>query len=176
MVIRQDLQDPHVYIFSRWVLDLVEKHPKMKSIRNELIPFLAKRQFTPPSRLTEFGSSVFHQCLAVFAYSGPVCESVRRRRLPAVCRRAPAEQSVFALHSGTRPVRCIIALVFIVPFHAVSMVVADCFVHAADLIRCCVYLAKDSEYCARLDSITAYAKLNRDVRSVCLPVRLVICC
>lgn len=40
-----DLQDAHLYIFNRWVLDLVADKEKISSISEDLIPMLVKCQY-----------------------------------------------------------------------------------------------------------------------------------
>jgi len=40
------LQDAHLYLFSRWVLDLIVDVDGISSIQDELIPYLVKHQFT----------------------------------------------------------------------------------------------------------------------------------
>eukprot|EP01050_Picozoa_sp_SAG11_P008895 SAG11_NODE_805_length_7090_cov_11.551995_4_plen_442_part_00 len=44
--IRNDLDDCHLYIMSRWVLDVLDMKPDMRSIRTDLIPYLLKRQYS----------------------------------------------------------------------------------------------------------------------------------
>ncbi|ODQ56202.1 translation initiation factor eIF-2B subunit gamma [Saitoella complicata NRRL Y-17804] len=39
------LQDAHVYIFKRWVLDLIARNDKISSIKGDLMPLLAKAQY-----------------------------------------------------------------------------------------------------------------------------------
>ncbi len=46
VVFNAKTQDMHVYIFSRWVLDLIELNPRLESIRLNLIPYLVKKQFS----------------------------------------------------------------------------------------------------------------------------------
>ena len=38
--------DAHCYIFSHWVLELLEQTPELTSIKTELIPFLVKNQYS----------------------------------------------------------------------------------------------------------------------------------
>eukprot|EP00617_Octactis_speculum_P020984 CAMPEP_0185770226 /NCGR_PEP_ID=MMETSP1174-20130828/58055_1 /TAXON_ID=35687 /ORGANISM="Dictyocha speculum, Strain CCMP1381" /LENGTH=270 /DNA_ID=CAMNT_0028455575 /DNA_START=31 /DNA_END=839 /DNA_ORIENTATION=- len=50
--LRNNLIDPHVYALSRWVLSLLERKPRLSSIKDELVPFLVRHQFRPvPARL-----------------------------------------------------------------------------------------------------------------------------
>lgn len=42
---RSDYLDLHMYIFKRWVIDLVLEKKSMISVREELVPLLVRRQF-----------------------------------------------------------------------------------------------------------------------------------
>ena len=44
--ITNKMLDAHLYIFSRWVLDLLDERPKITSIKTELLPFLLRYQFS----------------------------------------------------------------------------------------------------------------------------------
>ncbi|KAI8079620.1 nucleotide-diphospho-sugar transferase [Gilbertella persicaria] len=46
--VHTDLQDAHLYIFKRWVIDLVADKPKVTSISKDLIPLLVKCQYQKP--------------------------------------------------------------------------------------------------------------------------------
>ncbi|KAG9402548.1 Eukaryotic translation initiation factor 2B, subunit 3 gamma, 58kDa [Aphanomyces cochlioides] len=50
---RTDLYDAHVYIFSRWVLDLLHEKKHIASLKADLIPHLVRRQFRGPQALAE---------------------------------------------------------------------------------------------------------------------------
>lgn len=39
------IQDAHIYVFKRWVLDFVVAHPKITSIKEDLVPLLVKLQY-----------------------------------------------------------------------------------------------------------------------------------
>jgi hypothetical protein len=43
--IHTDLMDAHVYMFSRWVIDILAEKQNMSSIQGELVPFLVAAQF-----------------------------------------------------------------------------------------------------------------------------------
>eukprot|EP00166_Cyanidium_caldarium_P003975 ctg_393.g206 len=43
--VRRDLRDLHVYFLKRWVLDWLQHHPQLGSIRSELVPYLVRHQF-----------------------------------------------------------------------------------------------------------------------------------
>ncbi|TMW62112.1 hypothetical protein Poli38472_009605 [Pythium oligandrum] len=45
VTLHTDLYDPHFYIFSHWVLDLLQEKPHIQSIKTDLIPHLVRRQF-----------------------------------------------------------------------------------------------------------------------------------
>lgn len=48
--LRSDLYDPHIYIFSASVKELLVKYPNITSIRFDLVPYLARRQRTLSQR------------------------------------------------------------------------------------------------------------------------------
>lgn len=45
IVLHSDLYDPHFYIFSHWVLELLQEKKYIASIKADLIPHLVRRQF-----------------------------------------------------------------------------------------------------------------------------------
>jgi hypothetical protein len=47
------LQDAHIYIFKRWVIDLIVKNEKISSLRSDLLPLLAKMQWQSNLRKRE---------------------------------------------------------------------------------------------------------------------------
>eukprot|EP00761_Pharyngomonas_kirbyi_P006908 gb/GECH01006917.1/.p1 GENE.gb/GECH01006917.1/~~gb/GECH01006917.1/.p1 ORF type:complete len:422 (+),score=94.81 gb/GECH01006917.1/:1-1266(+) len=49
--LRTTLADSHLYIFSRWVLDLLEKKSNMQSIKHDLVPFLIRLQHRKKAQL-----------------------------------------------------------------------------------------------------------------------------
>jgi len=51
MTIHTNLIDAHMYIFSRWVLDLIEEKKDISSIKLDLIPNLIKNNFNEKHHL-----------------------------------------------------------------------------------------------------------------------------
>jgi len=49
----RNLQDAHIYIFKRWIIDLISRNPKFSSIRTDLLPVLAKMQWQSNLRKRE---------------------------------------------------------------------------------------------------------------------------
>jgi len=47
MDLRADLIDAHLYLFSKAALETLEKHPDFTSLKEHLVPYLARRQFAP---------------------------------------------------------------------------------------------------------------------------------
>jgi translation initiation factor eIF-2B subunit gamma len=45
MNVSTTLQDAHIYIFKRWVIDLISKNEKISSLRTDLLPILSKMQW-----------------------------------------------------------------------------------------------------------------------------------
>lgn len=65
-VLHSDLYDPHLYVFSHWVLDLLQEKKYIASIKADLIPHLVRRQFRGAAALPEAvrAKAVHHQGLA----------------------------------------------------------------------------------------------------------------
>ena len=47
LTVRSDLLDSGVYIFSKWIIDLLLQNTNILNIRSELLPFLIKHQYQP---------------------------------------------------------------------------------------------------------------------------------
>lgn len=48
-----DVLDAHCYVFSKWVLGLLDERPKISSVKFELVPYLVRRQFLGLSGVPE---------------------------------------------------------------------------------------------------------------------------
>jgi translation initiation factor eIF-2B subunit gamma len=53
MNLSMSLQDSHIYIFKRWVVDFIRRNEKISSLRTDLIPVLAKMQWQSNLRKRE---------------------------------------------------------------------------------------------------------------------------
>jgi translation initiation factor eIF-2B subunit gamma len=54
LAVRADLKDPHVYVFAPWTLQtLLPTLPQVSSVRLDLVPYLARRQFTLSKQLQQ---------------------------------------------------------------------------------------------------------------------------
>ena len=47
LTVRSDLLDSGIYIFSKWIIDLLLQYTNILNIRSELLPFLIKHQYQP---------------------------------------------------------------------------------------------------------------------------------
>lgn len=45
MILSTKYDDPHLYIFAHWVIDLIANKENMISIKHELIPYIIKKQY-----------------------------------------------------------------------------------------------------------------------------------
>lgn len=45
LVLRRNLRDCHLYVFSHWVLELLKRNVAISSIKAELVPYLVRRQY-----------------------------------------------------------------------------------------------------------------------------------
>ena len=48
-----NLQDAHIYIFKRWVIELLRRNDRIASLRTDLLPVLAKMQWQSQLRTRE---------------------------------------------------------------------------------------------------------------------------
>ena len=51
--ITTNLQDAHIYVFKRWVIDFIARNKKLSSLRSDLLPVLAKMQWQSNLRKRE---------------------------------------------------------------------------------------------------------------------------
>ncbi|KAJ2358261.1 Translation initiation factor eIF-2B subunit gamma [Coemansia sp. RSA 2618] len=47
MALSDKMQDTHVYVFQRWILDFVAAHPEIVSLQEDLLPLLVRAQVQP---------------------------------------------------------------------------------------------------------------------------------
>jgi len=69
------LKDSHMYLFSKWVADLLVKKPEMYSIKHDLIPFLVDSQRIPNEKLDAVLHEVVPSFLQTDAYSMSTSET-----------------------------------------------------------------------------------------------------
>eukprot|EP00698_Gefionella_okellyi_P018290 TRINITY_DN5467_c0_g1_i2.p1 TRINITY_DN5467_c0_g1~~TRINITY_DN5467_c0_g1_i2.p1 ORF type:complete len:385 (-),score=57.18 TRINITY_DN5467_c0_g1_i2:197-1351(-) len=84
MTIRTDMMDANLYVFNRWVMDLLETNDSLESIQGELIPFLVRKQFVTRQDAMQLGAPDTKDPIRCYTYapSGDfVC--VRATTLPA---------------------------------------------------------------------------------------------
>lgn len=62
------LKDSHLYIFSKWVADLLAQKQEMESIKHDLIPFLVDSQNLPSEKVDETLTKVIPPFLQTEAY------------------------------------------------------------------------------------------------------------
>ena len=53
MNITTTLQDAHIYIFKRWIINIISQNKKIASLRTDLLPLLAKMQWQSNLRKRE---------------------------------------------------------------------------------------------------------------------------
>ena len=58
LMLDADLSDVHLYVFSNWVLQILNKQPDIDSIRADLVPFLIRKQL---HGLDKFDSDVLEK-------------------------------------------------------------------------------------------------------------------
>lgn len=74
VAVRSDLADPHFYVFSHWVLDVLETKSDFVSIKRDLLPFLLRKQYAmttadiesfPPEASEEANPRIQHLALGM---------------------------------------------------------------------------------------------------------------
>mmetsp|Transcript_983 Transcript_983/g.2480 ORF Transcript_983/g.2480 Transcript_983/m.2480 type:complete len:295 (-) Transcript_983:116-1000(-) len=88
--ITNKMLDAHLYIFSRWILDLLDERPKITSVKTELVPYLLRHQFSrkpypgQPVQPIDDVENAFDVSVAGYVSPGEVW---RYRSQGSVCRR-----------------------------------------------------------------------------------------
>ncbi|CAK7330731.1 unnamed protein product [Dovyalis caffra] len=134
MEIRADLMDAHMYAFKRTVLqEVLDEKDRCQSLQEDVLPYLVQSQLKSEVLLN-----------GVLQAEENRNEKISSQTNQAVVSRILANASTPSFHelyasgnSGSTPVRRI---------------------H-----KCCVYIASESRYCQRLNSIQAFSDINRDV-------------
>ncbi|KAL5766210.1 hypothetical protein ACOSP7_016827 [Xanthoceras sorbifolium] len=136
MEIRADLMDAHMYAFKRSVLqEVLDQKDTFQSLRQDVLPHLVWSQLKS-------------EVLANAAFQSPAEENGNEKNSSLnnhmTLSRILANSSMPSFHelhasglSGSGPVR--------------------------RTHKCCVYIASNSKYCTRLNSIQAFMDINRDV-------------
>ncbi|KAJ8751441.1 hypothetical protein K2173_016651 [Erythroxylum novogranatense] len=134
MEIRADLMDAHMYAFKRSVLlEVLNEKEKFQSLKHDVLPYLIRSQLRSELSLSVMPQAEEHGN-----------EKVNLRNNHAMISQimahgsAPSFHELFALnHNGSVSVR--------------------------RTHKCCAYIASNSKYCARLESIQSFCDINRDV-------------
>ncbi|KAI9193843.1 hypothetical protein LWI28_000621 [Acer negundo] len=136
MEVRADLMDAHMYAFKRSVLqEVLDQKDTFQSLRQDVLPYLVRSQLKS-------------EVLVNSASQAPPEENGNEKNsslnnhkaLSRILANAsmPSFHELYASdHSGSSPVR--------------------------RTHKCCAYIASNSNYCTRLNSIQAFMDINRDV-------------
>eukprot|EP00039_Didymoeca_costata_P019724 m.338684 g.338684 ORF g.338684 m.338684 type:complete len:446 (+) comp18504_c0_seq1:101-1438(+) len=46
--VRKNLNDAHIYVFAKWVMDVLKEKKKISAIKRDLVPYLVRKQFATP--------------------------------------------------------------------------------------------------------------------------------
>ncbi|KAF5197321.1 Translation initiation factor eif-2b subunit gamma [Thalictrum thalictroides] len=136
MEIRADLMDAHLYAFKRSVLqEVLDQKENFQSIKKDLLPYLVRSQLR--SELSSNGAA--H------------AEETWNEKLTS-----QNNQSFFSQHLANATKQS---------FHELyaSGLNGSAPAPASRTHKCCVYIAENSKYCARLNSLQAFNDINRDV-------------
>ncbi|XP_044483373.1 translation initiation factor eIF-2B subunit gamma isoform X1 [Mangifera indica] len=134
MEVRADLMDAHVYAFKRSVLqEVLDQKDTFQSLKQDVLPYLVRSQLK-----SEVLLNGVQQAEETGNEKGSSQNShmILSRILSNAS--APSFHKLYALgHDGSAPVR--------------------------RTHKCCAYIASNSKYCVRLNSIQAFMDINRDV-------------
>ncbi|KAL6223269.1 hypothetical protein ACLB2K_006657 [Fragaria x ananassa] len=134
MEIRSDLMDAHLYAFKRSVLqEILNQKDKFQSLKQDVLPYLVR---------TQLSSEVLLNGVQQPEENGNEKASYQNNQ--ELLSQVLSNSSTASFHElyalgpkGSIPVR--------------------------RTHKCCVYIASNSKYCMRLDSIQAFSDINRDV-------------
>ncbi|KAJ7960497.1 translation initiation factor eIF-2B subunit gamma [Quillaja saponaria] len=134
MEIRADLMDAHLYAFKRSALqEVLDQKDTFHSLKQDVLPYLVRSQLRSEVLLNGAPQAQENATEKVTSQSNHLLLS----EILANSSR-PSFHEMYAVGpNGTAPVR--------------------------RTHKCCVYIASNNKYCARLNSIQAYNDINRDV-------------
>ncbi|CAL1403530.1 unnamed protein product [Linum trigynum] len=134
MDIQADLMDAHLYAFKRAVLqEVLEQKPNFHSLRQDVLPYLVRTQLNSEILLN----------------GTPQAEENGHEKFTSRGNQAIISQ-ILANASTPR-------------FHEVYESIHNGSPTAQRTHKCCAYIASNSKYCVRLNSIQAFSDINRDV-------------
>ncbi|CAI0548751.1 unnamed protein product [Linum tenue] len=134
MDIQADLMDAHMYAFKRAVLlEVLEQKQNFHSLRHDVLPYLVKTQLKSEILLN----------------GTPQAEENGHDKVTSESNQTIISQ-ILANASTPR-------------FHEVYESIHNGSPTVQRTHKCCAYIASNSKYCARLNSIQAFSDINRDV-------------
>lgn len=134
MEIRADLMDAHLYAFKRSVLqEVLDRKESFQSIKQDVLPYLVRSQLS---------SGVLLNGTPPSEENGN--DKVASQNNNAMLSKLPRNVSTPSFHQ----------------LHTVGL---NGTAPPKKTHKCCVYIADDSKYCVRLNSIQAFSDINRDV-------------
>ena len=143
--LRTDLLDAHIYIFSPWVLDVLDQKPHFSSAKFELLPYLVRKQFLQKANLPPSASSSGRAAPTgrVASRASETGEGGRTSEGGEIPGGEAASLSGLSLSSGAEARRRLS--------------------QACDFRCCCYVLPHNAAYTLRASSIKEYMQLNLDV-------------
>ncbi|XP_057955553.1 uncharacterized protein LOC131149267 [Malania oleifera] len=134
MELRADLMDAHLYAFKRSVLqEVLDRKDAFQSLKQDVLPYLVRSQLRSEVLLNGTSQAEENGNEKVASQNNQLMLS---KILGNSC--TPSFHELYKLGSnGSAPAR--------------------------QTHKCCVYIASNNKYCARLNSIQAFSDVNRDV-------------
>ncbi|KAE8692944.1 feruloyl CoA ortho-hydroxylase 1-like [Hibiscus syriacus] len=134
MEIRSDLMDAHMYAFKRSVLqEVLDQKDTFQSLKQDIVPYLVRSQLKSEALLNGI----------------PQVEENDNEKLSSLNNQVLVSQ--------------ILANASTQSFHERYSMEPDGSSRTRKTHKCCAYIASNSSYCVRLNSIQAFMDINRDV-------------
>lgn len=168
LALRSSYVDTHVYIFTRWVLDLLIEKTSFSSIKAHLVPFLVNKQFRRSAL-----ASLAHLAAPDYGLMGmdSSISSFRRGQgendvpdeVPAVPTTSDGMLSLPG--SGPSGAPRVDSVDSNLSMALLSSAAVSPQEISADALRCFYYVTEPGVYARRINSLDAYMAANRDVPS-----------
>jgi translation initiation factor eIF-2B subunit gamma len=154
MTLNTTLSDPHLYVFSRWTLDLLEKRNEEKkctSLKHDFLPYLLKCQHEP------------HLYQGAFSFSERT-PTDRRYHFFANYHATP---SITPLHTKYTDIEIPVKT-------GLELTMSSTPADIADKVYCQAFLIDSKVFCMRANTMDGFLEANRDVRLLTLPGALTV--
>jgi translation initiation factor eIF-2B subunit gamma len=145
VLVSKSYADSHLYVFSKWVMDLIVAQKEMKSLRHEILPYLIDTQRIVKRKLQKTLKEANFRTLTDYLNEGEECEVLPGVNLKSLLR---TQQAAFDMSSFSHD--------------------------QLDLVRCHAYIfqstksgakqtSEEQQYAKRATNLATYLEVNRDL-------------